>query len=757
MNANSLGFNSLGVVGPMRRMLERRAFRGASEVPMRFNALGTVNNPGDATPLGPTFPMRFGATFNPLFRRVQDIFPESNPYGSGIENFILGDSVGITERMAEGVPYQLTGRGPSEPNLKPGPIMDLTGALPIASALTLGKAAVVPAGIYATPILSANRAIESLLGVTDAVKKAQRDGPRVSDVLLGTRLGRDPNMNVLTVAPETGLLPTQPQRFSDPDTMGFRSVVSDVVDLDSFPNRGTVEQMEAALGQKGGLSNQVRSQIGNRRIDKEELKFLGITDLLEDARRTGRPVMRDEIRRTIDANRHGFRLDEEELMGSPEDSIYLSEEVLGYEESYGPDFISEEIDYHLTDNEAYAKLLAENPDAEDQLRDEIHQMLEQTYNESPTQRIRLEASDGPTDIYAIGSDDLGWTIRKGGDNWDDSKILDEAGEFVTQRELAGGRVQQRIVSGEEEARVQLELVAQDEMGISGGGAQWREHVVEDRSMGGIGDVDGYRELVVRLPEEAGGNIGSHYGDDVAYHMRVSDREYRSGTSKRESALYVDEIQSDYAQTGAGRKLRFTEDEQTVLDNLDIDNKTKKLALRRFPTPDVLAAKEKVKAELPDSIYQKIKIDEKSYVRGALKEQPLVAGQEKWVQHAIKNLITRMVNEDKSRLIFTSGKNQADYWNEKGLENFYDKKVRNEIKEILKGIDKDAVEMVDGEADWSRKAFMQHISIKNTKKIRDFIKGIGDKPKGFGTYSAAPVAVGVGGLLNADNNAGDSMP
>ena len=39
MNANSLGFNSLGVVGPMRRMLERRAFRGASEVPMRFNAL----------------------------------------------------------------------------------------------------------------------------------------------------------------------------------------------------------------------------------------------------------------------------------------------------------------------------------------------------------------------------------------------------------------------------------------------------------------------------------------------------------------------------------------------------------------------------------------------------------------------------------------------------------------------------------------------------------------------------------------------
>jgi len=99
---------------------------------------------GEARALGPTIPMRFGAALNPLFRRVQDIFPESNPYGSAIENFILGDSVGLTERMAEGIPHQLTGAGPNDPIVRPQ-IVDIPLALPIASTLQLAKAAAVPA------------------------------------------------------------------------------------------------------------------------------------------------------------------------------------------------------------------------------------------------------------------------------------------------------------------------------------------------------------------------------------------------------------------------------------------------------------------------------------------------------------------------------------------------------------------------------------------------------------------------------------
>ena len=140
------------------------------------------------------------------------------------------------------------------------------------------------------------------------------------------------------------------------------------------------------------------------------------------------------------------------------------------------------------------------------------------------------------------NDDQGWwNIRKGGLRMDQSETL-------TQDNTFDGLLPPLEMSTENEARVQLRLLAQDH-GIAGEGAQWRDNVVEDYPMGDIGEVTNYREIKVLLPEEAGGNIGSHYGDDVAYHMRVSDRDYVN----KEKALYVDEIQSDYAQAGAGRK------------------------------------------------------------------------------------------------------------------------------------------------------------------------------------------------------------
>ena len=604
-------------------------------------------------------------------------------------------------------------------------------------------------------------------------------------------------MNVMmATVPET-TIPTSYEellRFKQPDPMGFRSTVEDVVNLDTFPTRGSAEQMEAALGQKGGLSKPVTAQLGNRKIDKEELKFLGITDVLEEAKRTGQPVTKEQIQNVIESNRSNMYLDQEVLENIPSEPN-LRDEVISYEDAYGSDFINEDIDDYLTNNEEYAKRLADNPDDEDAIRDEIYQMLEENYSYEPLQRIRLLDDGGnETDIYAIGDLEGGWTIRKGGDNWDDSVTMTGDRDFQT----VGGRGTPMEISNENEARVQLELLANEE-GYSGEGTKWREHVAEDYNMGNIGGVDNYREIVVRSPETAGGDIGSHYGDDVAYHMRVSDREYKQEDGI-ENALYVDEIQSDYAQAGAGRKLRLTEDEQTILDNLDIDAKTKNLALSRFDTPEAQAAKE----EFYESLKRFEKIDhptrEFKYDRGmgdihvskavkigdrpvfndplekvvgrlasrarydaTLKEQPLVAGQEKWVQHAVKNLITEMVETGKDRVIFTSGKNQADYWGEKGLEQFYDVTLKNKVREVLKGIDKDAFEMVDGGYDYegaggtgmvTNLPIIKHISIKNTQKIRDFLEGVGGKPKGFGMYSAAPVAVGAGLLSGQqeDNNA-----
>ena len=732
-------------------------------VPLEYQPNANVVGRGTMSALPPTMTMRAGEVLTDYLSGLRKVFPEANPIGQAIEDFMLQPSEEMAAQMVEGQPNVPFNRLPNTPNIDPR-LPEALGLAPV-GAIAKTPGLVAPAAIYA-----AGRGAEGLLGITDAIKKAQAEAPGLVEGLLTASIGRDPAMSVsMAAVPETAI----PKTFSDPDDMGFRSTVEDVVSLDTFPNRGSAEQMEAALGQKGGLSKPVTAQLGNRKIDKEELKFLGITDLLEEAKRTGQPVTKEQIQNVIGSNRSNMYLDQEVLENIPSEPN-LRDEVISYEDAYGSDFINEDIDYYLTDNEEYAKRLADNPDNEDAIREEIYQMLEENYNYEPIQRIRLLDNDGDeTDIYAIGDLEGGWTIRKGGDNWDDSETLTVNRDFQTITSRNIDRHSPMEISNENEARVQLELLANEE-GYSGEGTKWREHVAEDYLMGDIGGVGNYREIVVRSPKTAGGDIGSHYGDDVAYHMRVSDREYKQedgmrGIMRRENALYVDEIQSDYAQAGAGRKMRLSEDEQTILDNLDIDAQTKNLAFSGFDNPETDLAKIKFRKALDDYINanQRQTSEFKKQVSPAvaslakrtryfvpLKEQPLVAGQEKWVQHAVKNLITEMVETGKDRVIFTSGKNQAEFWGEKGLEQFYDVKLKKEVKEVLKGIDKDAFEMVEGLSGKGMEPFIKHISIKNTQKIRDFLEGVGGKPKGFGMYSAAPVAVGAGLLSGQqeDNNA-----
>ena len=786
-------------------LANRRARRNRNNA-IRAGQIGTMMNPGTMSALPPTMTMRAGEVLTDYLSGLRKVFPEANPIGQAIEDFMLQPSEEMAAQMVEGNPYAVFDTRAGQQLINPV-LPEAVGLAPV-GAIAKTPGLVAPAAIYA-----AGRGAEGLLGITDAIKKAQAEAPGLVEGLLSA----DPRMNVMMAQ---GLMAPEP-RFKQPDYMGFRSTVEDVVNLDTFPNRGSAEQMEAALGQgkSKSLPKPVTAQLGNRKIDKEELKFLGITDLLEEAKRTGQPVTKEQIQNVIESNRSNMYLEQEVLENIPSEAN-LRDEVISYEDSYGQEFINDEIDYLLTDNEEYAKRLADNPDDEDAIRDEIYQMLEENYNYEPTQRIRLLDNDGDeTEIYAVGSDDMGWTIRKGGDNWDDSETLTVNRDFQTITNRNIDRHSPMEISNENEARVQLELLANEE-GYSGEGALHRQYVAEDaaneaspiyRNGGDMGNISGeptnYREIVVRSPETAGGDIGSHYGDDVAYHMRVSDRKYTPdskdleyeydsvsqqmrpvGKVTREDALYVDEIQSDYAQAGAGRKMRLTEDEQTILDNLDIDAKTKNLALSRFDTPEAQAAKEDLYKVLMDDFEAKkieqkrimtkyevsdnaginkdsLSVDEISYhnlmndvlgrlskarAGATLKEQPLVAGQEKWVQHAVKNLITEMVETGKDRVIFTSGKNQADYWGEKGLEQFYDVRLKKEVEKVLKGIDKDAFEIVKAPSGRAGEE-VKHISIKNTQKIKDFLEGVGGKPKGFGMYSAAPVAVGAGLLSGQQEN------
>jgi hypothetical protein len=177
---------------------------------------GTLANPGSASPLGPTMPMRIGATLNPMLERVQDIFPKDNPYGSFIERLIVGDSPERTGRMAEGHPDQYFhfNRG-SRSNVSPQ-IMDVAAALPIGSAATLAKAALpavkaavpfVKAAAVPTAMVAASRAIEPLLGISASTKIPNAAATSMDDIgaaLLGQSLQATGDLNKAMVGGDAG-------------------------------------------------------------------------------------------------------------------------------------------------------------------------------------------------------------------------------------------------------------------------------------------------------------------------------------------------------------------------------------------------------------------------------------------------------------------------------------------------------------------------------------------------------------------------
>jgi len=121
--------------------------RSMRQALMGEEQIGTLDNPGSASPLGPTLSMRTGAFLRPLLQAAKDKFPKHNPRGRWLGEMLLGDSPQRTGRVAEGIPDQYFhfNRG-SGSNVSPE-LVDLAGALPIASTLKLAKAAAVPAAM----------------------------------------------------------------------------------------------------------------------------------------------------------------------------------------------------------------------------------------------------------------------------------------------------------------------------------------------------------------------------------------------------------------------------------------------------------------------------------------------------------------------------------------------------------------------------------------------------------------------------------
>lgn len=171
-----------------------------------------------------------------------------------------------------------------------------------------------------------------------------------------------------------------------------------------------------------------------------------------------------------------------------------------------------------------SELFIDNEDISDvigTIEDAAETLVSERYSYDPVLRLQ----DPDTGYEIVGSDGIGYTIRnEGGDT------------------LRGERYSLN------EARVEAETDAIDRgiIGYGGGETRFMEYTEDGGS--------NYRETLLQVPEYAGKKddftYSGHFDEpDIVVHARTKDREFGVGENATGSALYVEELQSDWGQQG----------------------------------------------------------------------------------------------------------------------------------------------------------------------------------------------------------------
>ena len=174
-------------------------------VPLEYQPNANVVGRGTMSALPPTMTMRAGEVLTDYLSGLRKVFPEANPIGQAIEDFMLQPSEEMAAQMVEGNPYAVFDTRAGQQLINPA-LPEAVGLAPV-GAIAKTPGLVAPAAIYA-----AGRGAEGLLGITDAIKKAQAEAPGLVEGLLTAGMGRDPRANIMGVLgdfstpPETTLI-----------------------------------------------------------------------------------------------------------------------------------------------------------------------------------------------------------------------------------------------------------------------------------------------------------------------------------------------------------------------------------------------------------------------------------------------------------------------------------------------------------------------------------------------------------------------
>jgi len=336
------------------------------------------------------------------------------------------------------------------------------------------------------------------------------------------------------------------------------------------------EDVAEKMPQKKGRGDDVKRYFLKQGVKAEELEALGLNDLFRQERVTQR-----EILDRIDSDRIEM---EETVSTGPSYGSYdygYDNEILDIEESYGPSHVEYEVEERLDDIillknvfldreniESYARRYSDDQDEFEELiarmekvvnggealsalpdeivfdlQDRAREFVYRDYDEDPVRRITVQVTDQNNEIQNIGdmpgaafsyslvgNENMGFGL-------DGLERDNVPGNIVREIERAG-------IYDPDEVIVRLRGIAEeygDVEGLAQGETRWGEYTLD----GG----ENYQEARLSLPSKGREKFreGIHFPDDInnVFHVRTKDREGPMG----ENILYVEEVQSDWAQQG----------------------------------------------------------------------------------------------------------------------------------------------------------------------------------------------------------------
>ena len=338
-----------------------------------------------------------------------------------------------------------------------------------------------------------------------------------------------------------------------------------------------------------GRGEDVRRHFMKNGVKKEELAELGLTELFKRDK-----VTKQQILDVIEDNRVEF-VETIGRGGSADLFEFDSEtEDLDIEEAYGPEYISNEVDEYRSEaissyewDDIYENVYRMFSDQDDVVDAELawnrfvdgdahfenlpqdvqefidgrsEEMIRAIYAEDPLQRITLTVVDengDPTNVgdrandmfsYSlVGNDDMGWYLDgREAPNFNDN-FRNQFNEIYSENE-AEIRLQAIARTEAEEGNMDLGSLGSPE------DTSWGQYTLD----GG----DNYQEIRLSLPGNQRFKESIHFPDDInnIFHIRTKDREGPNG----EKILYVEELQSDWAQQG--RKKGFGDPKRIEVAN-----------------------------------------------------------------------------------------------------------------------------------------------------------------------------------------------